>query len=537
MASKEEEPLLTPATGDFSDVPDLPLTQLFSTVPLSQVISVLPRVCPTWGSLSRRHLSTKHHLVLYIGAHIDAFLRQSAFSCSSAVPLSQHLRSSDGRLPLPSFDTLSNRLNLPSLETSTVEQLICLMPNIAFLHLIMHKPPPEVNDQIVRLLDAWAGQLKSLKIMSSRYDETGITLLPDKYYLKVQAIRAPLRRLLQSINRLPVLEILTLDLGEIPGGQIDLPILGRLTEFHFINRVHPCLQQIVESLHRYAAGNDPLTTIGLSVGGGVELTLEYFANTPLAPKITYFPRNVALDSDNLARYLGAFPRLQTIDISSLNRDHCQSDQLYLLWLSRTFATSLPLPNLTHLAITFNWFNTGDRLWVADQSTDDTLLSLPAVKVLTITLESVITRIDRQVGGISNGVDHSGLDCPLWGHIFPSLQIILLDPTYNQDCHLCNGTVDMEDGDAFYYEEEEEYENYYCFSKAWEESLEAEEPSADPSSRPPSPSGENLEPRVEACLKKLLRPFKAQCSQLRKIYIKTNKQGNVWGTLEMTDQEL
>lgn len=386
---------------------DVSLLEIFRSLPLSQLFHELPLVHPRWDLLSASKLQPKQHLVLYLGEQVDRLF--TAETGNYPFPYASEVVASDGGalFPSPNNSSPHDKLSLASLEPSTVSRLGTLMPSISSLSVAIHKAPLSTLTHLSRLLEHWSASLQTFALL---YD-------PSDKINSPEGSEEQLHRLASTLNSLPLLQDLTLDLRHYQPfrSPLDLPIIRRLKVFHFHlpncaifepSSSYEDRPNFWKIINQYLEENNNPFAVCLFFR---QWYLHNFfeQHLPLASKLVNVaegdsPFNNRLKFPNILKGKERlFTRLQAGEMWPI----CPEDHL-----ARLSATCTSFANLQYLSLVYH-FTTQKLLSSPEGATHYSLVS---VKVL-------------QIRGFT--YTHTVLESPHWSVVFPSVQILHLLPHY------------------------------------------------------------------------------------------------------------
>lgn len=426
-----------PPVAALTGLPSVPSQCILSLLPLHQLIVTLPRVHPSFAPIAASVLRRNRRLVLHLGDEAALIAMQKA-ACPLTLPLAgtRYLvpEPSDSGAPLYSDTThLSEHYRLrlagPRPFTSrTVEHLTRRMPSIVHLEVIIaYGSRALLFPPLTRLLTHWAPTLRTLTLRigtflspaawtASLYSSLLARQLPS-FHLLVDTLNHTLTSLETLTLAVPNLCVAPWDEAAVtPLAALPLPVLSRLREFNFsVGRYHPeVVPFLLEALEKYAGAQ--LTFIGIPGLGSGPGEFARLARSRFACRFTQVgvPSSPCPDTILLWR---TFPNLTAFSLQFPFNSFSPHPFVRLL---------RDLSHLANLTFLTFWFLPVDLL-LPVPPTHAPVLPLAPVKVLQL---HFCTR-----EGPDTKKGHDRLEGPSWGTLFPSVQIVKINPT-GRFCGTC-----------------------------------------------------------------------------------------------------
>lgn len=306
-----------------------------------------------------------------------------------------------------------NCFHLSQLSRKVVQSrfgsLSTVFPNISNLVVSTFCNDVDSIVHFTYLLDFWSQNLICLQLHLSSFSFIG------DYF----------QNLIQSINSLRSLRLLTIDITFAPQDQVDMgPILSQLEEFYFTcSGATDFLLR--DTLNRFGKSNQRLKSIGLASSQEQTefniITEHYLSlDSHFAQKFThfYYP-NPSLEQ--LTRFCTTFTSLKFLRIQVALHSHSLC----------SIANSLShLKQLVYLDLNLKITDSCDpnHLSQEDSVPSYSFASLPTLLNLTLTFSFPYSRRPQSISHFSFTSRH-------FGHLFENLQILTLNHDYFQ-CSIC-----------------------------------------------------------------------------------------------------
>ena len=360
-------------------LPDLCLFGIFDHLPPRDLLS-LHLVCNRWDNLQRTACGRRKRLTICIGQDPIGMLTTSMFA---------------EELPHP-----DDRLQFPWLNQDVTDFLLFHFSRLTVLHIVIHRIPTTALLKIVDMLDSLSPTLKSLQLNLQFMGNEPAAGVTNRF-----------TALFQSINALPALEHLTLEIRHLLNFEhINLPILRRLHQFRFssLDRI----SSLMASLRNYAVPNQNLSQICLITPihdlNSIDDLLKLDQN--LGQKFTHLLPGLSWhDQSRLAQFCNHFRSLTYLHLS-----------IGTLSLRQLTTAMRNLTSLTNFSIMIDFIQHHQPLSLEDGTPPADFHPLSSVRNLKVT-----TTLSS----------HRQLESVHLGHIFPGLETLRIEYTYNE-CTAC-----------------------------------------------------------------------------------------------------